>query len=227
MCIRCETREKARQSLAFSRVTISPDVPRWVCPVICYKQSIGSDLVYFDLRRLRNSAWKKWYNVPAANPPQWHWPSGFRNKWHLINSSSRWWCLYNVKTITSCCWFFFNSKLYLINKYTLYHFFHALWISCVKCVCRIHISVAQNIGYFTLFIFGDCRIVIDWCNIFVSRNLHYTTRWPIVQFFLVFSDTSTVYLNVLWRDVTHSKLQCVHATCSQPASVTLTFRLSK
>jgi hypothetical protein len=33
--------------------------------------------------------------------------------------------------------------------------------SIVKTVCRIHISVAQNIGYFTLFIFGDCRIVID------------------------------------------------------------------
>jgi hypothetical protein len=43
--------------------TISPDVPRWACPVICYEQSIGSDLVYIDLRRLRKSAWKKLYNV--------------------------------------------------------------------------------------------------------------------------------------------------------------------
>ena len=39
------------------------NIPRWVCPVICYEQSIGSDLVYIDLLRLRKGAWKKWYNV--------------------------------------------------------------------------------------------------------------------------------------------------------------------
>jgi hypothetical protein len=66
------------------------------------------------------------YMQPTANPPQWHWPLGFRNKWHvtvvLVDD------VYIMLRLLLVVDFLFYSKLYLINKYTLYHFVHALFL---------------------------------------------------------------------------------------------------